>query len=55
VIYSFIVTFDKLEKDNIINLYFRNIRSILLDYKLKNRLRNKILKLKKIEDNPENA
>jgi hypothetical protein len=41
------MTFDKLEKDNIINLYFRSIRNILLDRKPKNRLRNKILRLKK--------
>jgi hypothetical protein len=47
VIRSFIVTFDKLEKDSIINLRFRGIRNILLNRKLKDRSRNKILKLKK--------
>jgi hypothetical protein len=47
VIRSSIVTFDKLKKGNIINLRFRGIRNTLLDRKLKNRPRNKILRLKK--------
>jgi hypothetical protein len=47
VIYSSIVTFDKLKKDNIINLRFRGIRNILPDRKLKDRPKNKILRLKK--------
>jgi hypothetical protein len=41
------VTFDELEKDSIINLRFRSIRNTLLDYKLKSRSRNKVLRLKK--------
>jgi hypothetical protein len=44
VIHSFIMTFDKLEKDSTINLYFRNIRNTLSDRKLKGRPRNKILR-----------
>jgi hypothetical protein len=47
VIHSSIVTFDELEKDNTINLRFRNIRNTLLDRELKGRPRNKILRLKK--------
>jgi hypothetical protein len=47
VIRSFIVTFNKLEKDSTINLRFRGIRNILLDRELRSRPRNKILKLKK--------
>jgi hypothetical protein len=47
MIRSFIVTFDKLEKDNSINLLFRSIQNSLLDRELKDRLKNKILKLKK--------
>jgi hypothetical protein len=46
MIRSFIVTFNKLEKNSIINLRFRGIRNILLDRKLKDKPRNKILKLK---------
>jgi hypothetical protein len=45
VIRSFIVTFNKLEKDSTINLYFQNIQNILLDYKLKSKPKNKILRL----------
>jgi hypothetical protein len=41
------VTFDKLEKGSTIDLRFRDIQNTLLDRKLKDRLRNKILRLKK--------
>jgi hypothetical protein len=44
MIYFFIMTFDELEKDNIINLYFRGIRNTLSDRKLRDRPRNKILR-----------
>jgi hypothetical protein len=44
VIRSSIVIFNKFKKDNTINLRFRGIQNILLDYKLKDRPRNKILK-----------
>jgi hypothetical protein len=47
VIRSFIITFDELEKSSTINLRFRDIQNTLSDRKLKNRPRNKILKLKK--------
>jgi hypothetical protein len=46
IIYSSIITLDKLKKDNTVNLRFRNIQNILLDRELKNKLRNKILRLK---------
>jgi hypothetical protein len=46
MIYSFIMIFDKLNKDSIINLRFRDIRNTLLDRELKGRLKNKILKSK---------
>jgi hypothetical protein len=47
IIYSFVIIFNKLKKSNTINLYFYNIRNILLDRKLKNKLKIKILNLKK--------
>jgi hypothetical protein len=40
------MTFDKIKKDNTINLYFHNIRNILPDRKLKNKFKNKILRSK---------
>jgi hypothetical protein len=46
VIHSSIVIFDELKKDNTINLRFRSIQNILLDRKLKGRLKNKISKSK---------
>jgi hypothetical protein len=39
------MTFDKLKKDSIIDLRFRGIRNTLLDYELRGRPRNKMLKL----------
>jgi hypothetical protein len=45
VIYSSVMTFDELEKDNTINLRFRGIRNILPDYKLKSRPKNKVPEL----------
>jgi hypothetical protein len=39
------MTFNELEKDNIINLRFRDIRNILSDRKPRDRLRNKISEL----------
>jgi hypothetical protein len=47
MIRSSIVIFDKLEKNNTVNLRFRSIQNTLSDRKLKNRPRNKILRLKK--------
>jgi hypothetical protein len=46
VIRSSIITFNELEKDNTINLRFRNTQNILPDRKLRSRPRNKILRLK---------
>jgi hypothetical protein len=40
-----IITFDELEKGGTINLRFRNIRNTLLDRELKDRFKNKILRL----------
>jgi hypothetical protein len=47
LIYSFIMTFDELEKNNIINLRFWSIRNTLSDRKLKGKFKNKVLRLKK--------
>jgi hypothetical protein len=44
VIRSFIITFDKLKKNNTVNLRFRSIRNTLPDREPKGRPRNKILK-----------
>jgi hypothetical protein len=38
------MTFDKLKKNSTINLCFYSIRNILPNRKLKNRLKNKVLK-----------
>jgi hypothetical protein len=38
------MTFNKLEKDGTINLRFRGIRNILLDRKLRDKPRNKVLR-----------
>jgi hypothetical protein len=38
--------FDKLKKGGTLDLYFRDIRNILLDREFKGRPRNKILRLK---------
>jgi hypothetical protein len=38
------MTFNKLEKNNIINLYFRGIQNTLPDRELRDKPRNKILK-----------
>jgi hypothetical protein len=46
IIRSFIVIFNELKKSNTINLRFRDIQNTLLDRKLKNRPRNKMLRLK---------
>jgi hypothetical protein len=43
IIRSSIITFNKLEKDNIINLRFQGIRNTLLDCKPRDKSKNKML------------
>jgi hypothetical protein len=46
VIRFFIITFDELKKDGTVNLRFRDTQNTLLDRELRNRPKNKILRLK---------